>query len=188
LKQAQSSTGLPASLGVTFQPLDGAITAAFGQTGALVADIVPGGPAASAGVHAGDIVMAVADTLVESPEAAQRAIVLMPVGTPSPIRVQRRAETLTLIVTAASAFDVAARAKSAGVRVEASIAAADVFPESALAGAGVARDARIVSINTRPVSSRADALRELRRSRPPALVHVQDREGERYFAVVEGPS
>ncbi|MGH9176626.1 MAG: hypothetical protein ACRD1H_19815, partial [Vicinamibacterales bacterium] len=55
--QAASSPGLAPSLGISLQPLEGAVARAFGPTGALVSDVVDGGPASSAGLEPGDVLV-----------------------------------------------------------------------------------------------------------------------------------
>jgi hypothetical protein len=61
-----------------------------------------------------------------------------------------------------------------------------VLPLASLDGAGLAPEARLVSIEGAPVADQSQAERLLRRHRPPWLVHVQE-EARRYFALVDGP-
>jgi serine protease Do len=189
LAQLEAGAPQPASLGVTFQPLAGAITSVFGQTGALVADVVPGGPAAAAGVSPGDLVLAVGADVVQTPEAAHSAIVRLPIDEPGTVRVKRNDEMLVLTVSPASAFVVAALATSPRLDEEGrGIVAGDMFGGQRLAAAGISRDARVISINASPVSSLTDARRELQRNPSRVLVHLRDRDGNRFFAVVEPAS
>jgi S1-C subfamily serine protease len=187
--RVRSGGGQPASIGVTFQALDGPVTRVFGQTGALVGDVVSSGPGAEGGIEAGDLLLAVGETIVESPEAAHHAIVSLPLGSAISIRVRRDDRTLTLSVTPSAAIEVLARAVDDRARAEVPLLrAGDVFSASALAAAGVRPDAGVISVNRRRVSSRAQALGELQRSRAPALVHLENQDRERFFAVLDRPS
>jgi S1-C subfamily serine protease len=189
LTRVQSGVGQPSSIGVAFQPLDGPITRVFGQTGALVADTVAAGPAATGGVEPGDVLVAVGDTVVESPEAAHIAITSLPLTSPTRVRVRREERTLTFQVTPVPAFEIAALASGADVHAaDALLDAREVFAASALAAAGVAPGARVITVNRRPVSSVTGAMRELRRNRSPVLLHLQMPGGGRFFAVVDQPS
>jgi S1-C subfamily serine protease len=186
LASVATGAGQPSSIGVAFQPLDRSLAAMLGQTGALVADVVPSGPADAAGVAAGDVLVAVGDTVVQSPEAAHTAITSLAPATSTSIRVRRGDRTLTLEVTPLPAFEIAALAAGGSVAAKtASVDADDLFPRSALEAAGVARGARVISINRRPVSSRDDALRELRRKPASVLLLLQRPDGSRSFAVVD---
>jgi serine protease Do len=189
LAALEAGDAQPASLGITFQPLTGAITSLFGQTGALVADVVPGGPAAVAGLRPGDLLLAVGADMTQSPEAAHRAIVRLALDQPSTIRVKRGSEMLVVTVTAASAYVVSALASGPIPDDEAdSIVAGELFAEPALTAAGIRPDVRVISINGQQVSSLDSARRELGRNQTRALLHVRNRAGERFFTVVEPES
>jgi membrane-associated protease RseP (regulator of RpoE activity) len=189
LERLRAGAAQPASIGVTFQPLDGPIAGVFGQSGALVADVLPDGPGAAAGLLPGDLVVGVGDTIVMSPEAARRAIVDLRIGEPAPIRVQRGGESLTLTATPDSAYTVAARARGSRTNSNGSgLRVADVIAPARLAAAGIDPAAAIISINGQRASSLADARRQLRPLSGRVVLHLHGREGERFFAVLEPES
>lgn len=64
-------------LGVTIQPVDAATAKALGlpqAKGALIGGIIPGQPAEKAGIEAGDIILKVDDTDINTPEELQQII------------------------------------------------------------------------------------------------------------------
>jgi S1-C subfamily serine protease len=185
ITRVRSGLGQPSSIGVAFQPLDASIAPVFGQTGALVADTVPSGPAATGGIEPGDVLVGVGDAVVQSPEAAHIAITSLPLATSATLRVRRDKRTLTLRVTPVPALAIAALVSASDADTTGGLDARDLFSASALLAAGVVPGARVISINRVAVSSAAAAERELRRSRSAALVHLRTPDGARFFAVVD---
>lgn len=186
--RAREGSGHPASLGLTFQRIDNRIARVFGETGALVADVVEDGPAATAGVEPGDVVVGVGGRVVESVEAVQRSIVSLSPGMPQTLRIRRTAVDRMLTVTPATAYEIAAavHARTRNPPAGAPEASA-LFAASALGAAVVSPVSRVLRVNGRRIASEAEARRELRRGRSPALLYLQH-EGRRFFAVVERPS
>jgi serine protease Do len=189
LERLNTGAGQPASIGVAFQPLEGPIASVFGQSGALVADVLPEGPAAAAGLRPGDLVVGVGEVVVMSPEAARRAIADLRMGAEAAVRVQRADEMLTLTVTPESAYAIAVRARAPRTDdANPGVRAGDVIDPARLTVAAIDPAAAIISINRQQVSSLAEARRQLRRSDARVLLHLRDREGERFFAVLEPES
>jgi S1-C subfamily serine protease len=170
------------SLGIAFQELTGSLTRAFGDTGVLISDVVPGGPADIAGIQPGDVLLAIGEVAVDSSGTATRVLGSATVNIATTLRVLRTRRVRTLEVTPASAYEVAALARAregpSGPEARA------LFPGALLDRASIPGSAGVISVNGRTVTSRAQAQRELRRSRQPAvlsLVHGN----RRFFAVVE---
>jgi serine protease DegQ len=89
-------------LGVQYAPLTPQIAQRFGidrETGVLVVEVVPGGPAADAGVEPGDVIVGVGDVTVETAEDLLSALRPLDVGQQAPIRVVRGSEERELEVT-----------------------------------------------------------------------------------------
>ncbi len=171
-----------ASFGIAFQDLAGLLTGIFGDKGALISDVVAGGPADGAGLQPGDVLLAVGDIDVDSAATATQALSSVQVGTATVLRVQRTARVRAVDVTPVLAYEVAALAR-AGERPSGP-EARTIFPRPLLDRAGVPATARVLSINGRAVSSGAQAQREWRRvRRPVALSLLHD--NRRFFAAVE---
>ncbi|HEX2255601.1 MAG TPA: PDZ domain-containing protein, partial [Afifellaceae bacterium] len=89
-------------LGVQIQPVTADIAASLGiegTTGALVADPQQGGPAAGAGIQAGDIIREVNGQTVESPRELARLVAAMDPGAEVEVTVWRDGEEQTIPVT-----------------------------------------------------------------------------------------
>lgn len=80
-------------LGVRFLPVTD------GTPGVVVRDVLPGSPAAAAGVHAGDRVVALDGRPIDQPMRLQNALAVLPAGTKVELRVVREGAELTLEVT-----------------------------------------------------------------------------------------
>jgi S1-C subfamily serine protease len=66
--------GATAFLGVEVEPVDGFGDGGYATSGALIAGVVPGGPAASAGLTAGDVITAIDGRSVASPDQVSPVI------------------------------------------------------------------------------------------------------------------
>jgi Do/DeqQ family serine protease len=103
-----AKTGKPivrAWLGATGQPVTAEIAQAASldrPRGVLVKEVAAGSPAAQAGVHAGDVIVGIADHEVDDPEDLRFRVATLPVGTPTPLTLWRsgkqRETSVTLIV------------------------------------------------------------------------------------------
>jgi S1-C subfamily serine protease len=71
--RAASGRAIDAALGMTFQALTAPLVRVFHPTGALVTSVVPSGPAASAGIVHGDVVTAIGEMTVDSPEGRAKS-------------------------------------------------------------------------------------------------------------------
>lgn len=184
-ERAAAGKGRPASLGVALQPLVGALARAFGETGALVSDVIRDGPADRAGVQPGDVLLAVGQTGVESVETAQQVIGTLEAGAQASVRVRRGARERVFEVNVGEALDLAAAGQLARTdRSDAAPAARELFPLTELRAANVPADARVLTLNGRQITSRDEALGLIRRTRPPRLLRLQHN-GQRFFARLE---
>jgi serine protease Do len=159
------------------------------RRGALVRSVTPGGPAAKAGLEPCDVILQVNGEPIADRDDLVRAIVNMKPGTTVPLRVLRDKQERTLNVTigeldleaegsqqsraepepdATTGFGIslgnvtAERARRLGVPAGTTGALiTDVDPNSSAAQAGLRPGDVILRVNRVPVSSAADAVREL---------------------------
>lgn len=112
-------------LGVALQPLDQDMADAFNlerPEGALVAEVVKGGPAEKAGLRQGDIIIQYDKTPVKSIGSFRNEISLMEPGTKITLKVNRNGKILTLKVVLGSHSDKSdgsGYSKKLGIEVEA---------------------------------------------------------------------
>lgn len=172
------------SFGVAFQGLSGALTRAFSERGLLISDVIDGGPAALAGIQAGDVLLAIGDVEVSSIETATPALNSVRAGIPATLRLVRNGRVHAVEVTPAPAYEVAALARLAADDSATGPAVGSLLAGTVLDRAGVPATARVLSVNGRAVSSRAQADRELRRGRGSVLLLLRDG-GQQFFAVIE---
>jgi serine protease Do len=95
-------------LGVSLQPVDKEIAAAFGLEkveGALAADVVKGSPADKAGLQQGDIILEYNGKAVKSFQTFRNDIALMSPGTKVALKVFRKGTSVKLTVVLGSASD-----------------------------------------------------------------------------------
>lgn len=177
-----SGRSIDASIDVMFQPLTGPLTSVFGGAGALVSRAFAGGPAEAAGLRHGDVIVRVAETPVDSPEAAQRAIAELAPGAAIAIEARRNSKPITVQVVPHSALDGQLRRAAAAARDAIGVRADTFLSPAILERAGIAPDALVLEIAGRRVANRAGAGREWGRSRKPALLYLE-LENERFFAV-----
>ncbi len=104
-------------LGVMSQKLNPEMATALGlahPTGALVAEVEPGGPAAKAGLKPGDVVTAVNGTAVSDQRALARQVAALRPGSVASVDVQRDGAEQTPRMTAAALPEKAADANAPG--------------------------------------------------------------------------
>jgi serine protease Do len=86
-------------IGVSVQTVTPEIAQSFGlkeAKGALVSDVVPGGPAAAAGVKRGDIITSFAGTEIKKMSDLPSVVASTPIGKTVPVKVAREGKELTL--------------------------------------------------------------------------------------------
>jgi S1-C subfamily serine protease len=182
--RAAAGRGYPASVGIRFQPLEVGLASVFADRGVLVADLIEAGPAAAAGIEPGDVLVAIGEMEVGSPEEARAAVSALQPGVNATFHVLRGGPPQAVTVMVGSAFDIPAQVRP---REDAPVLprARDLFPEPLLLAARVPPEARVITVNGRTMPTRAAVEREGRRARGAMLLYLEH-EGERYFASVEG--
>jgi S1-C subfamily serine protease len=174
----------PSSFGMRLQALSGLLTRSFGAEGVVVTEVMPGGPAAGGGIEAGDVLLAVGDTLVDSVPTAVRALSSRPLDAPTGIRLRRNGAARMVEISPIPAFDAVTR--EPGSDDAGAADARTILPEPWLEAGGIAGDARVLSINGRAVASRAQATRALR-TRPDLATILVRQGGETFFVAIEPP-
>lgn len=170
------------SFGLGFQAPTGSLTEAFGTEGVVVTEVIPGGPADAADIRVGDVLLAVGDVPIDSGEAATRAFSEASVGTATTVRVRRNNRVSDIQVTPALAFEIAALARTRdGVPGPEARA---LFSSAVLDASAIPPLARVVSVNGRTVTSRAQIQRDFRGSRGPVPVLLREG-GSQFFVAVE---
>jgi Do/DeqQ family serine protease len=99
-------------IGVSIQPVTDDIARSFGlksSAGALVADVVLGGPADKAGIRQGDIITRVAGKDIKDARQLQLVVADVPVGQKTELDISREGKTLTLSLLIASSDSAEAR-------------------------------------------------------------------------------
>ncbi|WP_199528180.1 trypsin-like peptidase domain-containing protein [Kitasatospora sp. SolWspMP-SS2h] len=96
IKDGKVSNSGRAALGVTVRPY---FDANFQPAGAAVVSVVDGGPAASAGLQAGDVITKVGDTAITSPSALTTALASQSPGAKVTVGYQRDGQDKTAEVT-----------------------------------------------------------------------------------------
>jgi len=183
LAQASGSSR-PASLGIEVQEIPRALRPLLGDEGVLVARVIAEGPAANAGIAAGEVLQAINAVDVSAPETISKASETWRVGVPVVLQIDRRGQRVPVEVTPRSTYEIASLARTAppddrdGIPVEA------LFSEAALAEAGLQPTALVQRIDGRPVVSQAQAIRDIRRARRPLSLYVYDR-STWFFAGIE---
>lgn len=175
--------GLPRSFGFAVQRLDGALAGVFGKRGVLISDVVSAGPAAVAGIVAGDVLLAVGEQDVATPRDAGDALAAAANAERATLRVLRRGRERTVTMTAASSFTTAHLVRLAAARQPAPTAAV-VLPPPLLQSLGLSAQAQVLSVNGTAAITRTQADRALAGRRQVQVLHLRD-EGGAFFVAVE---
>lgn len=177
-------------LGTTTQSLNAALARALGapdDAGVLIADVLPEGPGAGAGLRPGDIVLELGTTPISSRLQFERAISALDPGDVVKLTLRRESHVLRVSVRLSEEPDAAslppARAlakRRLGIDVRpvnptTGAVARDVDLWSSAARAGIRSGDVIREINHQPIRSVADfqAVARTLRPRAPVLMRVQ---------------
>jgi S1-C subfamily serine protease len=171
------------ALGLTFQPIEGALSKIYSSPGVLVADVAQHGPADDAGILPGDLVTGIGDTEVTSIDEIQPVIANLELEAPVTVRVVREGRPMAIEVIATSALGLRVR-QIPRTPVDEAPQALTLFDAEMQAEADLLPRSRVLAINGQPVGSPDEARTRLRRIRPPIVLYVEDERG-RFFRVLE---
>jgi S1-C subfamily serine protease len=97
------------AVGLTFEAVAATTPTSASNQGVVVADVIPFGPAAVAGVRPGDSLVAIGESAVSTPDEALAAIAALPPGGNTTLTITRAGKALQLEVTATSALGLRVR-------------------------------------------------------------------------------
>jgi Do/DeqQ family serine protease len=200
----QKGTVCRGYIGVTIQPLTEDLARSFGMKqahGALVNDVLRGGPAEKAGVRQGDVIIAFNGSEVKDSAHLQRLVAEQGVGKTAKVTVFRDGKSLELGLTLSSA-DSAPRqrrgpggtgeqqgqADPLGLVVddgEEGVVVVDIGRGSAAAEAGIKRGDIIVSVNRKKITSSGEYKRIIQQAGRGGNLTILARRGDAsiYFAL-----
>ena len=194
-------------MGVTIQPVTEELAQSFGlkqAKGALVNDVIKGGPADKAGIRQGDVITALNGTEVKDPSHLQRQVAEAGIGKVAKISIFRDGKALELSITLASADSAPKQrqregrggqqqeggADLLGLIVEnaeggAGVAVVDATSGGAAAEAGIKRGDVIVSINRKRTANTAEYARVIQQTGRGGNLIILVRRGDAsiYFAL-----
>lgn len=183
LRQQVVEGGMRASLGLSLQEIPVPLRGRMGDKGMLVTHVVPGGPADMAGVEAGQVLRAVGGAEVGTVEDLGASQASLQIGVPVILEFGTSRRTANGI-TPQSTYEVASRSLSASTESTSGVPASMLLTPAAMTSAGIPEGAVILRIDSRRVTSHTQALRQLRRASPPAILHAYH-DGAWFFAGVE---
>ncbi|MDA8428420.1 MAG: DegQ family serine endoprotease [Geobacteraceae bacterium] len=192
-------------MGVTIQPVTEELARSFGlkePKGALVNDVLKGGPAQKAGVRQGDVILEFNGSPVKDPSQLQRLVAEFGIGKSVKLKVFRDGKDLELTMTLASADSAPkqrrepdgnggqpGQADLLGLAVDdakqgGGVVVVDVARDGLAAEAGIHRGDVIVAINRKKVTSSAEYQRILQQAGSGSSVTILVRRGNSsiYFA------
>jgi serine protease Do len=194
-------------LGISIQPVTEEIASSFGlkrAQGALVSDLMTGGPAEKAGIRQGDIITRFAGKDIKSVQQLQLLVAETPVGSQVEMELFRDGQLKKLSISLASADSaVAATPKSSeagtglvGLSVEdlprdmragglKGVIVTKLEAGSPAAESGIQRGDVIVSVNQKRIAGIKDYTREMKESERKGSVALLVRRGNAsiYFAI-----
>jgi S1-C subfamily serine protease len=106
---AAASGKRPAAFGLALQDRTPQLARVFGDRGVIVTQALANGPAARAGIRAGDVLLAVAGIEVDAVADALAALTARPLDAPTELRVARARRTRTIEVTPVWLYQLAGR-------------------------------------------------------------------------------
>jgi serine protease Do/serine protease DegQ len=192
-------------MGVTIQPVTEGLAHSFGlkqARGALVNDVLKGGPAEKAGIRQGDVISAFNGFEVKDPSHLQRLVAESGVGKTAKVTVFRDGKTVELTMTLSSADTVPRQQRESGGGGEqpgqtdllglvvddaeqGGVVVVEVGRGSSAADAGIRRGDVIVSINRKKVSNNGEYQRIIRQAGRGGSLTILVRRGDAsiYFAL-----
>jgi serine protease Do len=197
-------------LGVSIQEITGDLAKSFGlkeTTGALVAEVVKGGPAEKAGIEQGDVVVGFDGKEIREAKDLPRIVAATPVGKSVTVKVMRAGKAMTRDLKIGEMEEKTAEvakapsgkrvgigvqnmtpeiAQSLGLKNGSGIVVTQVEQGSPAAEAGIRRGDVIREINRKPVKNVEEFRRQVGESKEGAsiLLLVQRGEGSMYVPVV----
>lgn len=172
-----------ASLGLSLQEIPLPLRGRMGDKGMLVTHVVPGGPADTAGVQAGQVLRAVGGAEIGTVEDLSASQASLQIGGPVTLEFGTSSPVITTL-TPTSVYEVASLSRAASAEPSSGIPAHLLLTPAAMMSADIPVGAVIVRVDGRRVTSQTQGLRELRRARPPAILHAYY-DGVWFFAGVE---
>ncbi|MEM8788749.1 MAG: Do family serine endopeptidase [Pseudomonadota bacterium] len=187
-------------IGVSIQPVTRAIADSLGletAQGALVADIVPGSPAETAGLRPGDVILGFGDTAITQLRDLTRGVAAAEIGADRPLEIWRagRAQVLTITPDLLAAADAGTPARvlpagavdlpELGLTLETDGTALVVA--QAPGDSGLRPGDRLVSLNQTPADDPAalrNAVAEAQRENRDSVLILVDRDGARRFVTL----
>jgi len=194
-------------MGVTIQPVTEELAQSFGlkqAKGALVNDVIKGGPADKAGIRQGDVITALNGREVKDPSHLQRQVAEAGIGTVAKISIFRDGKALELSMTLSSA-DTAPKQRQQvdrggrqqeggadllGLIVENAesgdgVVVVDALRDGVAAEAGIKRGDVIVSINRKRTATTAEYARVIQQAGRAGALTMLVRRGDAsiYFAL-----
>ncbi len=199
-------------LGVAIQDLSAELAASLGvkeDAGALVADVMKDGPAASAGLRPGDVILEFGGSPIKDVPDLQKRVAAVEPGRAAPVTVMREKKTVTLSVKIGEqptddAMEAEAGDEILGLTVEpltpetarqhrlaarSGLLVTEVAPGSAGAAAGIQPGDAILEVNRRPVGD-AVAFRQVIAALKPGdsvPVYLQRGGGANEYVVLTAP-
>ncbi len=208
LKHGKVERGL---LGVNIQDVSQALAKSFGRpdtNGALVSQVVPGGPAEKAGVKAGDIILQFNDTPITGASELKNIVGQTKVGSSANLTLWRDKKTITLKVTLAertpealaSAAPNAETSAELGVTVEkvppqqatklglkqdAGLMIKDVNPDGKGAAIGLTKGDVILEVDGKNISSVPEFNKEVEQAKKNGIIRLMIRRGSANLYLAE---
>jgi serine protease Do/serine protease DegQ len=192
-------------MGVTIQPVTEELARSFGMKqarGALVNDVLKGGPAEKAGIRQGDVIIAFNGSEVKDSSHLQRLVAEHGVGKTARVTLFRDGKTVELAMALSSADTAPRQQRESGGTGEPSgradllglvvddaeqggVVVVDVGRGSAAADAGIRRGDVIVSVNRKKVSNSVEYQRSVQQAGRGGSLTVLVRRGDAsiYFAL-----
>jgi serine protease Do len=189
LRYGQVHSAWIGAVTATITPEEARRTGLRASRGALVARVIPGSPAQSAGLKAGDIITAVAGKPVDSREAFSTYTATVPSGQPLPLTVSRDGATQSISVRPSDApRDLGLRIlwEIAGIHVidqSGTVVIDEVSRNSRSESIGLARGDVIVGVNGAEVASVKDLNQALTQSAERSSVDLQVARGRYIYSL-----